>query len=37
MRKHGVTSDNLVAADVVTADGTYVRASDQEHPDLLWG
>jgi FAD/FMN-containing dehydrogenase len=37
MRKHGLASDNLVAADVVTADGQFVRASADEHPDLFWG
>ena len=36
MRKHGLTVDNLLAADVVTADGTRLRASAHEHPDLFW-
>jgi FAD/FMN-containing dehydrogenase len=36
MRKHGLTVDNLLAADVVTADGSIVRASADEHPDLFW-
>jgi FAD/FMN-containing dehydrogenase len=36
MRKHGLTVDNLLAADVVTADGELLRASDDEHPDLFW-
>jgi FAD/FMN-containing dehydrogenase len=36
MRKHGLTVDNLVAAEVVTADGEIVRASINEHPDLFW-
>jgi hypothetical protein len=36
MRKHGLTVDNLLAADVVTAEGSVVRASADEHPDLFW-
>jgi FAD/FMN-containing dehydrogenase len=36
MRKHGLTVDNLLAAEVVTAEGTIVRASADEHPDLFW-
>ncbi|HEX6721496.1 MAG TPA: BBE domain-containing protein, partial [Burkholderiaceae bacterium] len=36
MRKHGLTVDNLLAADVVTADGERLRASEDEHPDLFW-
>lgn len=34
--RHGLSIDNLLAADVVTADGTLVHASATEHPDLLW-
>jgi FAD/FMN-containing dehydrogenase len=36
-RKHGFSVDNLVAAEVVTADGQVVRASESERPDLFWG
>jgi FAD/FMN-containing dehydrogenase len=36
-RKHGMTVDNLISADVVTAAGELVRASADEHPDLFWG
>ena len=35
-RKHGMTVDNLLAADVVVADGRLLRASEQEHADLFW-
>jgi FAD binding domain/Berberine and berberine like len=36
MRTHGLSVDNLVAAEVVTAEGNIVRASTEEHPDLFW-
>src|SRR5467141_1913484 len=36
-RKYGMSVDNLVSADVVTADGKLVRASASENPDLFWG
>src|SRR5262245_21412172 len=36
MRKHGLTIDNLLAAEVVTAEGSIVRAGADEHPDLFW-
>jgi FAD/FMN-containing dehydrogenase len=35
-RKHGLSIDNLVSAEVVTADGRVLRASADEHPDLFW-
>jgi FAD/FMN-containing dehydrogenase len=37
MRKHGLTIDQLLAVDVVTAEGELVRASETENPDLFWG
>jgi FAD/FMN-containing dehydrogenase len=36
MRKHGLVVDNLVEAEVVTAEGDVVRASADDHPDLFW-
>ena len=36
-RRFGLTVDNLVSVDLVTADGRLVHASEDEHPDLFWG
>ncbi len=36
-RKHGLTADNLISADVVTAAGEYLKASEEENSDLFWG
>ena len=36
-RKLGLTIDNLLAVELVTADGRVVRASEDENPELFWG
>ncbi len=36
-RKYGMTVDNLISAEVVTADGQVVIASEEENADLFWG
>lgn len=36
-RKYGLSSDNLVSVDIVTADGRYLTASETQNPDLFWG
>ncbi|HXW05775.1 MAG TPA: FAD-binding oxidoreductase [Vicinamibacterales bacterium] len=35
-RMHGMTIDNLLSADVVTADGEEIRVDEAHHPDLFW-
>jgi FAD/FMN-containing dehydrogenase len=35
--QHGLTCDNLIGAEVVTPEGTVVRANAEENPELLWG
>ena len=37
MSKHGLSCDNLISADLVTADGAPVTASAEQNPDLFWG
>ena len=36
VRKYGLTIDDLLAADVVTADGQLLRVDPETHPDLFW-
>jgi FAD/FMN-containing dehydrogenase len=36
VRKHGLTIDSVLAADVVTADGELLRVDAEHHPDLFW-
>ncbi|MGP8032853.1 MAG: FAD-binding oxidoreductase [Steroidobacteraceae bacterium] len=36
-RKFGLSCDNLIGAEVITADGGWHRVSTKENPDLLWG
>jgi FAD/FMN-containing dehydrogenase len=36
VRKHGLTIDDLLAAEVVTADGELLRVDAESHPDLFW-
>jgi FAD/FMN-containing dehydrogenase len=36
-RRFGLACDNLIAAEMISADGNWVRTSEQENPDLLWG
>ena len=37
MRQHGLACDNVIAVEIVTADGQVRRASATENPDLFWG
>jgi FAD/FMN-containing dehydrogenase len=37
MRRCGLAADNVLSADVITADGEFLRASAEEHADLFWG
>jgi len=37
MRAHGLTCDNLLSADIVTADGELVHASADQNQELFWG
>jgi FAD/FMN-containing dehydrogenase len=36
-REHGLSSDNLISVDIVTADGRFLSASEDENPELFWG
>jgi FAD/FMN-containing dehydrogenase len=36
VRKHGLTVDSLLSAEVVTADGRTLRVDEEHHPDLFW-
>jgi FAD/FMN-containing dehydrogenase len=36
-RRWGLSLDNVTGVDVMTADGRFLRASEEEHPDLFWG
>ncbi|BBA97267.1 putative FAD-dependent oxygenase [Actinacidiphila reveromycinica] len=35
-RKHGMTADDLLAAEIVTADGALLSVDERHHPDLFW-
>lgn len=35
-RKYGMTVDNLISADMITADGEFLKANEEDHADLFW-
>ena len=35
-RKYGLTCDNVISFELVTADGEVLQVSDDEHPNLFW-
>ena len=37
MGSYGLTCDNVVSVDLVTADGSFITASEESHADLFWG
>jgi FAD/FMN-containing dehydrogenase len=37
MRKFGLTIDSLISVDLITADGEFVKASEDQNEDLFWG
>jgi FAD/FMN-containing dehydrogenase len=37
MRKHGLSIDQLISVDLVTAEGEFVQANEERNPDLFWG
>src|SRR5436309_2366329 len=36
MRRFGLTIDNLLSMEVVTAEGEFIRVNEEEHGDLFW-